>query len=348
MEPKNRKIRKRFATAFSIVFSIIASLLIAIYIKWKQTGLFFVPETILVFAVILVAGIIMALIAWKMWKYFSDKTPGHLVKNILWAILILYVAWYIVSNTVISLGVFVWYLLKRRELSDYIPNLFSVEKVFVNPEIPSFLLVFTIIFFYVMWRKSVMREQKLREENLIFQNQTLKNQINPHFLFNSLNTLSSLVSTQTEVAEKFINRLSSIYRYILENGSKERVSLGAELSFIRDYFILYKIRDEDKIQLSVDLEEPEKYEILPVSLQLLTENAIKHNTATRESPLKISIYLDGRYVAVRNNLQRMPTQLESTGTGLKNLGERLKLSTGKELVVEKTESEFLVKVPLLE
>jgi LytS/YehU family sensor histidine kinase len=199
-----------------------------------------------------------------------------------------------------------------------------------------------------LWRKSVLREQKLREENLIFQNQTLKNQINPHFLFNSLNTLSSLVHTKTEIADKFINRLSSMYRYILENSPKDKVPLEAELGFIKDYFFLYKIRDEDKIQLTIDLDDPDKYEIMPVSLQLLTENAIKHNMATRENPLQISIYRDNRYIVVKNNLQKMPAELESTKTGLKNLSERVKLSTGKELIIEESQSEYLVKVPLIE
>ena len=94
-----------------------------------------------------------------------------------------------------------------------------------------------IIFIVLLWQASLKREQKLREEKLIFQNETLKNQVNPHFLFNSLNTLSALVSTQPEVAEEFIHRLSSIYRYILENSSRDRVTLDVELSFIRDYFL---------------------------------------------------------------------------------------------------------------
>jgi LytS/YehU family sensor histidine kinase len=192
-----------------------------------------------------------------------------------------------------------------------------------------------------------MREQKLKEENLIFQNQTLKNQINPHFLFNSLNTLSSLVNTQTETAEFFINRLSSIYRYILENGPKDKVSLQAELAFVNDYFSLHKIRSDDKIQLNSNVKDADKYEIIPVSLQLLIENAIKHNMATRESPLKIFIYLENQYIIVKNNLQRMATQLKSTKTGLKNLSERIRLMTGKELIIEEAKDYYLVKVPLL-
>lgn len=209
------------------------------------------------------------------------------------------------------------------------------------------LLFGTAIFIFLQWQDALKREQKLREENLIFQNETLKNQINPHFLFNSLNTLSSLFNMQPKVAEKFINRLASIYRYILENNSRYRVSLAAELSFVRDYFYLHKIRDNEKIQLEVKVTEPNNFEILPISLQGLIENAIKHNKATREDPLKIIIYLEGQHIVVRNNLQKMATQIRTTAIGLKNLAERVKLISGKDLIIEETSDYFLVKLPLL-
>jgi two-component system LytT family sensor kinase len=204
-----------------------------------------------------------------------------------------------------------------------------------------------IVFIVIQWQDALKREQKLREENLIFQNETLKNQVNPHFLFNSLNTLSALVSTNPETAEKFINRLASVYRYILENSRKDKVPLQSELEFIRDYFELHKIRDGEKILLKTDAPEPGKYEILPVSLQILVENAIKHNMATRENPLFISIYIENKSVIVRNNLQKMGVQLQSTKIGLRNLAERVRLTTGSELIIEETNSEFIVKIPLI-
>ena len=203
------------------------------------------------------------------------------------------------------------------------------------------------IFIIVLWQDALKREQKLREENLIFQNITLKNQVNPHFLFNSLNTLSSLIVSQPEIAEKFTGRLSSIYRYILENSSRDKVRLEAEISFIRDYFYLHQIRDDDKIKLNMDIAEPLKFEILPVSLQILVENAIKHNKATRQYPLKIEIYIDRQYIVVRNNLQKMASQFKSTGIGLPNLARRVKLISGKDLIIEETDNFFTVKLPLL-
>jgi LytS/YehU family sensor histidine kinase len=204
-----------------------------------------------------------------------------------------------------------------------------------------------LIFLIIQWLDALKRERKLKEENLIFQNETLKNQVNPHFLFNSLNTLSSLIAAKPETAEWYINRLSSIYRYILENSQKDKVPLQAELVFINDYFDLHRIRDEEKILFSIQAPDADRYGILPVSLQILIENAIKHNMATREKPLKISIWLENNHVIVKNNLQKMAVQFNSTKIGLKNLAERVRLLTGKVLIVEETNSDYTVKVPLV-
>ena len=209
------------------------------------------------------------------------------------------------------------------------------------------LLFGTALFIFIQWQSALKREQQLREENLIFQNETLKSQVNPHFLFNCMNTLSALVGAQPEMAEKFIQKLSSIYRYILENGTRDKVPLKAELDFIHDYFFLHKIRDDGKIDLEVIVNESDKYEILPVSLQILVENAIKHNRATIGEPLHISVYIEGDNIVIKNNLQRMATQIKSTGIGLKNLSERVILISGKDIVTEEINNYFIVKVPLL-
>lgn len=204
-----------------------------------------------------------------------------------------------------------------------------------------------LIFIIILWQSSLQREQKLREENLIFQNETLKNQVNPHFLFNSLNTLSSLIADRPDDAEKFIQKLSSIYRYILENSKKDRVPLKTELDFINDYFELHKVRDKEKIIMEINTAGISEYSIIPVSLQILIENAIKHNMTTRENPLRILIETEGQYIVVKNNLQKLGTSLDSTKIGLKNLGERVKLITKRNLIVEEKNDCFIVKVPLL-
>jgi sensor histidine kinase YesM len=204
-----------------------------------------------------------------------------------------------------------------------------------------------IVLLIVLWQDALRREQKLREQNLIFQNETLRNQVNPHFLFNSLNTISALIHTEPRTAEYFINNLSSFYRYILENGQKDRVSLQSELDFVSGYINLHKVRDEEKIQFSAEVPDKEKFSILPVSLQILVENAIKHNIATRENQLRIIIYVEDQFIVVKNNLQRKASQLHSIKTGLKNLAERTRLISGKEMVIEETNDYFKVKLPLL-
>ncbi|HVN56727.1 MAG TPA: sensor histidine kinase [Bacteroidales bacterium] len=204
-----------------------------------------------------------------------------------------------------------------------------------------------VVFIFLEWQDALRREQKLREENLIFQNETLKTQINPHFLFNNLNTLSSLINKSSDDAETFISRLSSIYRYIIENSRKDRVPLAEELSFIEDYFFLYKIRDGEKISMRTDIAGNSLFYIIPVSLQILVENAIKHNMATREEPLVISVYLEGESVVVKNKVQKPGSQVRSTGIGLKNLSERVRLISGEVLIIDESGNYFTVKIPLM-
>ncbi len=203
-----------------------------------------------------------------------------------------------------------------------------------------------IVFIVIQWQDALRREQKLREENLVFQNETLKSQINPHFLFNSLNTVSSLIQSDPEKAEIFINNLSSVYRYVLENGQKDMVPLQSELDLLNRYFDLHRVRDEGKISLTIDYTDAGDYRIIPVSLQILLENAVKHNAATRQNPLKISVFFEDQHVVVSNNLQKKATQLKSTGIGLRNLSERIRLVMGKSLIIEETDNYFTAKIPL--
>jgi len=209
------------------------------------------------------------------------------------------------------------------------------------------LSIGALIFIIIQWQDALKREQKLREENLVFQNETLRSQVNPHFLFNSLNTVSSLIQTDPARADQFVGNLASVYRYILENGKKDKVPIQAELELTNRYFDLHRVRDEEKITLNVDYTGADSFQILPVSLLILIENAIKHNSATRERPLNISIFFEGDNLVVRNSLQKKASCVKSTGIGLKNLGERISLISGRKLVVEESFDYFTVKIPLL-
>ena len=290
----------------------------------------------------------------SMWSFFiirfgkEAKNQRDSVRNALLGLASLYVLCLVSGALVFCMFRIVLYLAQGLNLAIYLSEYF---RIYFSSDIKalSIGLLFSVpIFLYTEWQSGLKREYKLKEQNLIFQNETLKNQVNPHFLFNSLNTLSSLVNTQTEIANQFIGKLSIIYRYILENSSKVKVPLKEELAFIKDYFYLHEIRSEGKILLSIEIKDDDyNYAILPVSLQLLIENAIKHNMATLEKPLKINIYTEEQNIVVKNNLQKMATQVASTKIGLKNLRERVKLITGKEILVEETTGDYLVKVPLL-
>jgi hypothetical protein len=272
-------------------------------------------------------------------------TQNEITRMYLVRLLLFYIVIMTIATIVFAFFIIFFHITKGLGLPD-LPLIFK-QSTGVFKVVAIALFFTTPIFFFIPWQQSMKRESELREQNLIFQNETLKSQVNPHFLFNSLNTLSSLVNTQAEIANHFIYKLSSIYRYILDNSSKVKVPLTDELEFIKDYFYLHQIRNEGKISLSIDIKNALNFEILPVSLQLLIENAIKHNMATLEKPLRIAIYIEEPYIVVKNNLQKMATHVVSTKIGLKNLNERTSLIAGKEITIEETTSDFLVKVPLL-
>ena len=190
---------------------------------------------------------------------------------------------------------------------------------------------------------------ELQKENLQSQFEVLKQQVNPHFLFNSLNVLTSLIKIDPDLAESFTEKLSKVYRYVLENKEKDMVLLSTELDFMNAYVFLLDIRFMGKIFVSIDIDKSKNdLMILPMALQLLIENAIKHNTFSKANPLKIDLLIDQYdYLVVRNNIQIRETQIESTGVGLANIRNRYALISDKKPVFETTSKEFIAKIPLV-
>jgi two-component system, LytTR family, sensor kinase len=276
-----------------------------------------------------------------------DRSPGEITRIILFRFMIFMVACMVASFTLFILFKLANLWIMGGDAGEVIYDFFHYEITGWFRSTIFGLTLGAVIFIFLQWQTSLSREQKLKEENLVFQNETLRSQVNPHFLFNSLNTVSALIQSQPDVAERFINDLSSIYRYILENSQKDKIPLKLELDFITGYFNLHKIRDDGKIILNLDIIDAGNFEILPVSLQILIENAILHNMATRENPLTISIYVENKFVVVKNNLQKKATQLKSTKKGLGNLAERVRLITGRALIIEETSTDFIVKTPLI-
>ncbi|SFU08785.1 Histidine kinase [Algoriphagus locisalis] len=211
-----------------------------------------------------------------------------------------------------------------------------------------FMALFTTRSWLLEWRKSAIEAEILRNEKLASQYQSLKDQLNPHFLFNSLNVLSSLVFENADKSAEFIQKLSRIYRYVLEAQKEELISLKMEVSFAENYLELQKIRFEDSLVYSLEIGN-QNGEIPPLSLQLLLENAIKHNIVSQSEPLFIHIYRKENDLWVSNTYQPKSSQSEpSTGVGLNNIKMRYQLLSDKNIEVIQTEDEFLVKLPILE
>ncbi|MHA7130606.1 sensor histidine kinase [Algoriphagus namhaensis] len=212
-----------------------------------------------------------------------------------------------------------------------------------------FMAVFTTRSWLMEWRKSAIEAEQLRTEKIASQYQSLKNQLNPHFLFNSLNVLSNLVYEDADKSAEFIQKLSKIYRYVLEVQQEELVLLEKELEFARNYLELQQIRFEANLVYAIKIDSATERYLPPLSLQLLLENAIKHNEASKDNPLYIEIYQEGNDLAISNSFQPKRSQQEpSTGIGLKNIEMRYDFLSERKPIIIQTENEFLVRLPLLE
>jgi LytS/YehU family sensor histidine kinase len=206
-----------------------------------------------------------------------------------------------------------------------------------------------ILFFLNSYKQKQLEAEELRRINTQAQLQAIQNQVNPHFLFNNLNVLSTLVLQKHEEANTFIEAFSSVYRYILKNRETETIKLQTELEFIEPYLYLLKTRFGNSLR--VELNVPEKYRekyIVPAALQLLIENATKHNIVSSNQPLTVRLYIsDSDWLVVENNLQEKIEKPPSTEFGLYNINQRFKLLSGIEIKIHKDDSKFMVSIPLL-
>ncbi|WP_079734359.1 histidine kinase [Salegentibacter salegens] len=209
-------------------------------------------------------------------------------------------------------------------------------------------LFFHLIYFYKALQEKKVKEQKIIAGTASAKFDALKNQLDPHFLFNSLNVLSALIDENPDQAQKFTSALSKVYRYVLEQKNKELVDLEEELKFAKTYMDLLKMRFEDAIifNFPATLKNPEA-KVVPLSLQLLLENTIKHNTVNSENPLEIAIVEEDRNLVVRNNIQPKEILKRGSGVGLSNIQQRYHLLTDRKVEISNTNNTFSVKLPLL-
>ncbi len=210
------------------------------------------------------------------------------------------------------------------------------------------VIVFHVVYFYNKYQQNKIKEQKVIAGTASAKFDALKNQLDPHFLFNSLNVLTSLIEENPDNAQKFTTSLSKVYRYVLEQKNKELVTVDEELQFAKTYMSLLKMRFEDSIVFTM----PEKAmnpesKVVPLSLQLLLENAVKHNMVTSSKPLHIKIYEDQNNLVVENNLQPKQIVKKSSGVGLSNIMQRYDLLTNRKININKQANRFAVAIPML-
>lgn len=205
------------------------------------------------------------------------------------------------------------------------------------------------IYFFRHWKRSTMEMELLKRESLQTQYESLKNQVNPHFLFNSLNSLSSLIEEDTDKAEQFVQEMSNVYRYLLQSNDKLLTTLKAEMDFINAYFFLLRTRFSENLKYEIDV--PEKFlswQIPPLTLQLLVENAVKHNIVSSGKPLTIKIYMNtDNLLVVTNNRQVKTQSVLSNKIGLNNISVKYKLLSQPDIMVEQTDTKFEVKLTLI-
>ncbi len=223
---------------------------------------------------------------------------------------------------------------------------FLVKFAFAMTNNIPILLSFELIYYFQSEQKAIADSETAKRRVLLFQHETLRSQINPHFLFNSLNVLSSLIYINQDNANKFTKALSKTYRYVLSLSQQPVVSVSEELDALDSYIFLMRMRFENAFTFTVHKISPsEQHKIIPLTLQLLIENAFKHNKATEESLLNIKISVDSNYITVENNIQPS-NDVEKGGIGLKYITQQYKLY-GKDVIVEHAPQVFTVKIPYI-
>jgi len=280
-------------------------------------------------------------IIFKLWeKYPWEKNP---VKHIVWEIVFIALYNFLVVSFVFMIGALV--------LTEASSQEYKFIDIYTSCVIISFVISFIHegVYLYIMWMKSDKRSQQLEKESLLFQFETLRNQVNPHFLFNSFNTLISLIEEDKDAAVEYVQRLSDFFRTILHLRDKSMISIQEELELIKNYAYLQMKRYGQNLVLKNSIPSSVLLKgIAPLTLQMLVENAIKHNVIASGRPLNIEISLTSNdYIMVKNNIQKRMVEENSSGLGLQNIRNRYKFLSDKEVEIIVSSSYFSVAIPLL-
>ncbi len=211
------------------------------------------------------------------------------------------------------------------------------------------VMFYDAIYFFHKYKEAILEKDRIQMAHIQGQLDNLRNQINPHFLFNSLNTLMNLIPTDPNRAMNYLDKLSRFYRYTVSNQEQQLVLLSTELENVRIYVELLRERFHEGIQVSLPEKVTGSAQILPLCLQLLIENAVKHNIVSQKKPLRIEVEIteEGKAIQVKNNIQKKIREADSTGMGLKNIRSRIAFFTTSPLAVTEDDHHFAVSVPLI-
>lgn len=324
----------------SILIGIISVLLLSNSIRWDVKSWLFTAG----YSLMLGYGLFLNGFVY----HFVEKRWIHWVKRPVRSVFIAFAVTTVYSTCVIFFTNWLWYIF----FLGYAWNKFLTYGKYMLIIEYAALYIITIFFFskafFSDWRRSLHAEEALKQEAVSLQYKVLSNQVNPHFLFNSLNVLSSLINLDKDRAQTFVGKLSNFYRDLLAVRSKEIVTLKEEVDFVNQYLDLQQERFGQNIVVDIQTDNLNNHQIIPMTLQMLVENAIKHNQINKENTLRIKIYLQNNYLIVENTFKPYLSPVEGEKLGLKNLSERYKFLTDRTLEVEKAQDKFIVKVPLLQ
>ncbi len=267
----------------------------------------------------------------------------HLVKRAIWGSLAL-IGYSVFAYVVVQM---IMYLVVQGGLPER-PLYWAIRSSYIAISV-SFIvsLVFVAAGFFRKWRESLLEAERFKAEMLLYKYEALQNQINPHFLFNSFNVLSDLVYENQDKAVNFIRQMSQLFRYVLDSRDRELVPIKEELEFIKAYSDLLQTRFEDKLTIRLEFQAGEVEMIVPMTLQLLIENCVKHNEISASQPLEVKITRSGEYIEVANNLQVKAVGPDSKKTGLSNIRQQFRYFTDKEIMIRETDKSFSVAIPII-
>jgi sensor histidine kinase YesM len=289
-------------------------------------------------------GVFWFALRWA-YKKVKDHYPTFqdIGKRLMWVSLAFLVVFFLVDYALDE--IFDWLIPGKDKVHP------SYLQEFISSLIMSALVMalYEAISFYVQLQRTVAEKAELERQNIESQLEGLRNQVNPHFLFNSLNTLIYLIPEDSEKAVRFVQQLSKVYRYVLESRDSKLIPLSEELEFLKSYIFLLKERFGENLQVDIrPFTGRQEIAIVPLTLQMLFENAIKHNVVSTGKPLHIEVFGENGHLVVRNNLQKKNQVMDSTGVGLQNIKDRYRMLTDKAVEVITSQQYFTVLLPAIE